>query len=371
MIDDFLSQLEKAFNAEGHQLWLVGGCVRDSLRGETPKDIDIATSATPITAMEIYRKGGYEFITTGLQHGTITVYDRSNDIGYEITTLRADAECDGRHARVEFVTNIEDDLARRDLTINAMAMTFSGELIDPFGGQNDLANGVIRFVGNAEERIREDYLRILRWFRFGARFGRSIADSPDLEAIRNNVAGLEGISVERIWSEMRGILSQPTAYLVISLMELAGVTKQLGLVRAPMSMAFPHAHPVLNMALLFHDPDNADALTIGEIAEKWKWSREERRCANWAAKAVVVPDYNEVVAQDDLILHGVDPNWVAGMFPVPYYVEIPPFPVNGNDVKEYLGGSEGPRIGEILARLREIWRNNACTPSRDELMAMI
>lgn len=143
---------------------LVGGVVRDLLLGNDPKDIDLATECTPQGMIQIFERAGLRYIPTGLQHGTVTV--NINHINYEITTLRIDHVTDGRHALVQFTSDWMKDAERRDLTINAMSLSFDGTLFDYFNGRKDLEERKVRFVGNARERITEDYLRILRYFRY-------------------------------------------------------------------------------------------------------------------------------------------------------------------------------------------------------------
>jgi len=161
--------LRDAFRAQGFDLKLVGGCVRDLMLGLTPKDVDLHTDATPDECVLIYQAEGVRFEETGLSHGTISVI--FDHVAYEITSLRTDTETDGRHAVVSYTRDWHTDLRRRDFRFNAMSMSFEGDILDPFGGQADLEAGVVRFVGDAETRIKEDYLRILRWFRFRGRFG--------------------------------------------------------------------------------------------------------------------------------------------------------------------------------------------------------
>ena len=157
-----LLRLEKMFADAGFELVFVGGCVRDALLGKEPKDVDLATSATPEEQISLYNQNGIRFIETGLQHGTVTAVLDGEP--YEITTYRIDKETDGRHAKVDYTRDLVEDLSRRDLTFNAIAMRFDGTLVDPFDGMADLHNGRVRFVGNAQQRIEEDYLRILRFF---------------------------------------------------------------------------------------------------------------------------------------------------------------------------------------------------------------
>ena len=159
-----LQCLQRLLTAEGYSLRLVGGVVRDLLLGAEPKDVDLATDCVPHDVIGILQRAGIRHIPTGLQHGTVTAHMASAD--YEITTLRLDRDTDGRHAVVEFTTDWKADAQRRDLTINAMSLSLDGDLYDYFDGQKHLAEQKVLFVGNAQERIIEDYLRILRYFRF-------------------------------------------------------------------------------------------------------------------------------------------------------------------------------------------------------------
>lgn len=159
-----LLKLEEIFQKEGYSLRLVGGVVRDLLLGSNPKDIDLATDCTPDDMIQLFGKWGLRYVPTGLQHGTITVHTTAAD--YEITTLRIDQITDGRHAIVQFTSDWKLDSSRRDLTINSMSLGFDGTLYDYFDGQRHLKEKKILFVGDANSRIQEDYLRILRYFRY-------------------------------------------------------------------------------------------------------------------------------------------------------------------------------------------------------------
>ena len=191
---------------------MVGGCVRDSLLGLTPHDWDLCTSALPQQVMELF--GAQRCIPTGLQHGTVTV--KQSGALYEITTFRTEGTyTDGRHPdEVHFVPDVREDLARRDLTINAMAYNEKEGLVDPFGGQADLQSGIVRAVGVPRQRFTEDALRILRLYRFAARFGFAI-DPPTAQAAQELCAHLDCVSVERIEEELAKLLSAPApaAYL--------------------------------------------------------------------------------------------------------------------------------------------------------------
>ena len=211
-MDEGAAELLDTLHRAGYAAYVVGGCVRDSLLGLTPHDWDLCTSALPQQGMELF--GEEKCIPTGLQHGTVTV--KQGGGLYEITTFRTEGTyTDGRHPdEVHFVPDVREDLARRDFTINAMAYNAKEGLIDPFGGQADLQSGVLRAVGVPHQRFTEDALRILRLYRFAARFGFSI-DPPTAQAAQELCAHLDCVSVERIEEELAKLLSAPApaAYL--------------------------------------------------------------------------------------------------------------------------------------------------------------
>ena len=211
-MDEGAAELLDTLHRAGYAAYVVGGCVRDSLLGLTPHDWDLCTSALPQQVMELF--GAQRCIPTGLQHGTVTV--KQSGALYEITTFRTEGTyTDGRHPdEVHFVPDVREDLARRDLTINAMAYNEKEGLVDPFGGQADLQSGIVRAVGVPHQRFTEDALRILRLYRFAARFGFAI-DPPTAQAAQELCAHLDCVSVERIEEELAKLLSAPApaAYL--------------------------------------------------------------------------------------------------------------------------------------------------------------
>ena len=211
-MDEGAAELLDTLHRAGYAAYVVGGCVRDSLLGLTPHDWDLCTSALPQQVMELF--GAQRCIPTGLQHGTVTV--KQSGALYEITTFRTEGTyTDGRHPdEVHFVPDVREDLARRDFTINAMAYNAKEGLVDPFGGQADLQSGILRAVGVPRQRFTEDALRILRLYRFAARFGFAI-DPPTAQAAQELCAHLDCVSVERIEEELAKLLSAPApaAYL--------------------------------------------------------------------------------------------------------------------------------------------------------------
>ena len=211
-LDPGAAALLDALHTAGYAAYAVGGCVRDSLLGRTAHDWDLCTSALPQQVMELF--GAEQCIPTGLQHGTVTI--KYGGQLYETTTFRTEGSyTDGRHPdEVQFVPDVREDLARRDFTINAMAYNAAEGLVDPFGGQKDLQNGLLRAVGEPQQRFTEDALRILRLYRFAARFGFAL-DAATARAARQLAPHLDCISAERIQEELAKLLAapQPGTYL--------------------------------------------------------------------------------------------------------------------------------------------------------------
>ena len=231
-LDPGAAALLTRLHAAGHAAYAVGGCVRDSLLGQTPHDWDLCTSATPEQVLELFGKA--HCIPTGLQHGTVTV--KHGGELYEITTFRTEgAYSDGRHPdHVAFVPDVKEDLARRDFTINAMAYNAEEGLIDPFGGQNDLAVGIVRAVGEPQRRFEEDALRILRLYRFAARF-RFAIDPATGQAARALCRHLDCVSEERIAEELSRLLAAPAPGAYLEAEVLAVIFPELDAAELPES----------------------------------------------------------------------------------------------------------------------------------------
>lgn len=231
-LDPGAAALLTRLHAAGYAAYAVGGCVRDSLLGQTPHDWDLCTSATPEQVLELFGKA--HCIPTGLQHGTVTV--KHGGELYEITTFRTEgAYSDGRHPdHVAFVPDVKEDLARRDFTINAMAYNAEEGLIDPFGGQNDLAVGIVRAVGEPQRRFEEDALRILRLYRFAARF-RFAIDPATGQAARALCRHLDCVSEERIAEELSRLLAAPAPGAYLEAEVLAVIFPELDAAELPES----------------------------------------------------------------------------------------------------------------------------------------
>ena len=220
-------KLSKLYKNFGYQVLFVGGCVRNTILKMPVTDIDLATDAQPEEIIKIAKENNIRFVPTGLAHGTITLIIGNKN--YQITTFRTDFDHDGRYAKVEFTESLLLDASRRDLTINALYCNHVGEVIDPLNGLDDIKKQKIKFIGNPNERIKEDNLRILRFFRFQAIYGNKNLeiDSIALEACHNHKSKLAALSKERITSELRKILSAPNPLEVMIKMNETGVLNEL------------------------------------------------------------------------------------------------------------------------------------------------
>ncbi len=374
-----LAELHAHYRRAGFDIRFVGGCVRDSLLGETPKDFDLATDADLLEQADILKKHKVRFAPTGAAHGTLTLLLGSGK--YEITTLRVDSAHDGRHAQVSFTRNWEADLARRDLTINAMALSFDGELLDPFNGAGDLAARRIRFVGDADQRIKEDYLRILRWLRFHARFAeRQVLDPEAHAAMERNLDGLRYISRERVWQEMRKLITYRHARPIMEMMADSKLGEVIELWSRNGSMMrylqardckSALADPVAMMAAWA-----GHSATVRAQAQAWRWSAEERERGVFLAHTVYQGP-RPVPARELCALQKVNRAQVhlaclmtrdLGEAEDIATWDIPKFPVTGDDLIARLRMSQGVAIGEKLAGLKRLWADSDFTLTREHLL---
>jgi tRNA nucleotidyltransferase (CCA-adding enzyme) len=371
-----LKDLRAIFVAAGFDMWFVGGCVRDALCGKDAKDVDLATSATPEEMIDLFGKNGVRFVPTGLAHGTITAL---LDEPYEITSLRTETDHDGRWAKVEFTRDLTADLSRRDLTVNAIAMDFDGNIIDPFDGRADLEANRVRFVGNAEERMREDYLRILRFFRFHARIaGAAPLDADAIKAIERTRAGLGQISVERIWAEMAKIISGPAAAATLEQMRSLTIFEIIGM---PMGMiaAVKRAREqgVTDPASLV-GVYVLETSEVEQIAKAWKWSAAERDRALFVSREWPVGKTSAATKRwKELLVDGVAFEWVADLMRLadvdPAVLadwSVPKMPVNGGDLMR-AGVKPGPDMGAALRAMTRVWKDSDYAATKDELLATL
>jgi tRNA nucleotidyltransferase (CCA-adding enzyme) len=365
-------RLEAAYKADGHAIYLVGGAVRDTLLNIVPKDFDFTTDATPDEQIETCRKAGFRFIPTGLQHGTITVI--VDDELFEVTTMRTESDHDGRYATMTFTRNLNDDLGRRDLTINAMAMDFDGNIFDPYDGQKDLVNRRIRFVGNPVDRIREDYLRILRWVRFHQRLANGHPFDPEtLRAVETNLAGLRGISVERVWAELSKALTYDHADDMLDMLNESGIAHNIGLAKGSAASVYMvkdrTRDPVSRLVAYFRGTN-----FIHELADLWKWSSDERNQAKIINALLANKMLDEQSQRFMVAVDGHSPYYVAEAArlaneetDIENWV-VPIFPVSGNDLIKR-GIKPGPEMGTIIRLIKVEWAETNYTATKADLLA--
>lgn len=372
----------------------VGGAVRNTLLGLPVTDVDIATTARPDEVVAAAEAAGLKTVPTGIAHGTVTVISAGS--AYEVTTLRKDVEAHGRHATVAFTDDWTADARRRDFTLNALYCNAGGKVFDPLSGYADLMARRVRFIGDAGERIREDYLRILRFFRFTAAYGDGPPDRPGLDACVRERAGLAVLSGERMREEMLRLLAAPRGAELIGVMLDYGLLPQvLGLAPRPGLLArlsslqaalglAPDA--VLRLAALAVEvPEDAERLRT-----RFRLSNEETARlvrASMCAPAID-PNASESAGKAYLYAEGAAAfhervllAWArSGDAPasaawrlrlaLPERWQAPNFPLGGNDVMA-LGIPAGPRVGELLRTLEAWWIAGDFTADKAALRAKL
>jgi tRNA nucleotidyltransferase (CCA-adding enzyme) len=384
-----LQYLAGLFSAHGHEVRLVGGVVRDLLQGKKPKDVDLATDATPDEMITIFQANRIRYIETGLQHGTLTVHINGAD--FEVTTLRVDRVTDGRHAEVDFTRDWRLDAERRDLTINAMALGFDGTLHDYFNGQCDLEKRRVAFVGNAKARIKEDYLRILRYFRFYGRISvkEDCHEADTLKSIQESRDGLRKIAAERIWVEMSQILCGNFAPNLLALIYRLGVADCIGMPANGNLEEFEvvwkrmrgcNPKPVSLLVSLVASTDD-----VYHLVHHWKLSNMERRLGLFLViNRELKPHPNPLKPYQELLIRSQPERRKEGRDNVVELLQYigrpelaeemkvwpePKFPVTGGDLKA-LGIKPGPIFKKILEQLKEQWIDLDFKPSKEELLAI-
>ncbi len=336
---------------------LVGGCVRDALAGQPSADIDLATPQLPEAVAAALAAANIRVIPTGIAHGTVTALIEGRP--FEITTLRRDVLTDGRHAEVAWTDDWQEDAARRDFTINAMSLSPDGTLHDYFGGADDLRAGRVRFVGAAATRVAEDYLRILRFFRFQARYGAGAPDPEALAAIEAGVGGIARLSAERVWSELKRILQAPDPTAALRLMDATGVlaaTVPEGAV--PVELGHLPPDPVLRTAAVLTGKRAAFAARL-----KLSMAETTRLLAlqgppPWGDDADLrrqLADTDPEVLLGRSLLAGQPKDLRDRIRAIPR----PIFPLEGRDALA-IGIPPGPAIGALLREIRAWWLAGGC-----------
>ena len=380
-----------ALSGEGIETRAVGGAVRNALLGLPVTEIDLATTAPPERVMALAEKAGLKAVPTGIDHGTVTII--ADGVSFEVTTLRRDLETFGRHAKIAFTTSWEEDARRRDFTLNALYADRDGKLFDPLGGFADLASGRVRFIGEAEARIKEDYLRILRFFRFNAYYGKGELDPAGLKASVSLRGGLEQLSAERVGGELRRILDAPGAGRAVEALYdyglltglLGGVPRldrfeRLIAIEATIGLT-PNVAQRLAALAVFVAEDVARLgerlrLSNAEQAVLALGAGEGRDAAlpeEAAAKAILYR-LGSSTYQSYLLLAWAESGapsddrlWRLALT-LPERWQAPCFPLRGNDIMA-LGELKGPEIGEALRRLEQEWIEGDFGFDRDQLLA--
>ena len=379
-----------ALQAGGADVRFVGGCVRDAVAGRPVKDIDLATPLPPERVQELVEAAGLKAVPTGLAHGTVTAV--SGGRPYEITTLRVDIEPLGRHAKVEFTDDWLADAARRDFTFNAMSCDPEGRLFDPFEGHDDLTAGRVRFVGEARRRIEEDHLRLLRFFRFHAHYGRGPLDGEGLAAAAESAPLLAKLSGERIRNELLKLLEAadpvPVLTVMIERRVLAAVLPEIAdsARLAALLPLEPSPDPLRRLAaLLAPDPDlartvgerlrlsNAESARLTILAdlprdEAWREPRPLRRLL-YALGSEAVSD---LLRLDQARRLAANDSPGAERFEAALAVaeswQAVAFPLKGRDVTA-LGVPDGPEIGRLLRVVKSWWMDQDFAPDREACLA--
>ncbi|QLF70993.1 CCA tRNA nucleotidyltransferase [Peteryoungia desertarenae] len=395
-----VTRLFELLNADGGEVRVVGGAVRNSLMGLPVGDIDLATTLAPQEVVSRAEAAGIKAVPTGIEHGTVTLVIDGK--GYEVTTLRHDVETDGRRAQVAFGADWQEDAMRRDLTINALYVGQDGEVVDLVDGLKDIETKTVRFIGDADQRIAEDYLRVLRFFRFFAFYGGGRPDAAGLKASARARDKLSLLSAERIWAEMKKLLSAEDPGRALLWMRQAGVltailpeTEKWGIDAIPGLIATEQAlgwkpDPLLRLAAIVpRDPERLKAM-----AARLRLSNAE---AGFLDAFGAAPKVGEATSDAELarLLYQHGPAGIAAVLRLALAsarraaevdteammrvgrlsalleqvvrYQRPVFPLKGADALEH-GIQPGPRVGVLLAGLEKEWVASQFSLSRKALI---
>lgn len=401
--DPALKRILALLNRDGGEARVVGGAVRNSLMGLPVGDTDIATTLLPEAVIERARNEGIKAVPTGIDHGTVTLV--ADGKPFEITTLRRDVATYGRKADVAFGTDWQTDAERRDLTFNALYANADGEVIDLVDGLADIDTKTVRFIGNAAERIAEDYLRILRFFRFFACYGSGRPDAEGLKASAQARTKLSTLSAERIWSELKKILSAKDPGRALLWMRQAGVLTEIlpesekwgidaipGLIAAERAFGWS-VDPLLRLVAIV--PPDSDRLA--KLSERLRLSNAETRILLDWAKAPPVGDGIVDTAFDRMLYQSGAAGLImqlklkiassrgqaegdieamkrtgrlSALLKRAEHWTKPDFPLSGSDVVK-AGVNPGPRIGELLSTLEKQWVDTNFALDRASLLARL
>ena len=364
---------------EENKVKFVGGCVRKVLSAEIVDDIDLATTLEPNEVKKKLNKKNVKVIDTGISHGTVTAI--LNQIKFEITTLRKDVSTDGRHADVKFTTNWEQDALRRDFTINAIYADLDGRFFDPQNGISDLKNGKVKFIGSPDDRIQEDYLRILRYFRFFTQYSKKEHDQEVIQSIKKNVNGINKISKERIFDELKKIFSLKNVTQLFNLKEsreiFLNIFPQLKyyerLKKLNNKLKDKFDSTLIMASLIVDQSDN-----YGYFCYKYKTSNViKKRFENisnnfenlkkkefYSEKNIKKMTYfigkdnvRDLLLFSALINNKINDSNIIKLLDYVNFLKVPKFPLSGDDLKKF-GYESGEIMGKKLKLLDEEWIEN-------------
>nr|WP_233343252.1 CCA tRNA nucleotidyltransferase [Hyphomonas sp. Mor2] len=382
--DDTRQVIDALLAARADCARFVGGCVRNAVMGREVDDIDIATQLTPEQTITALEEAGLRAIPTGLDHGTVTAVVEGKP--FEITSLRRDVETDGRRAVVAFTEDWSEDAQRRDFRLNALYAGPDGELYDPVGGgYEDALAGRVIFIGDGDARLREDYLRILRFFRFNAWYGAGI-DADGLAACKRHASGLTKIARERVWKELKKLLTAPSPRTAVDAMMTSAVLDQVlpehcggdGLHDLELTEQLTGVQPDPMLRLMALLPRTA--LSVQQTQQSLRLSNQEaERLTMWAADNLPEPvGMSSRDLRATLYWHGkqavVDRAMLAGADVRDLLAAIrawrrPEFPITGDDA--LAAGLEGREIGEALSRVARVWVDSDFYLEREALLPLL
>ena len=390
-----LQRLLAALNEGDDAARVAGGAVRNTLMGLPIGDVDVATTSRPAETQRLLEAAGFKVVPTGFEHGTVTAVADGEAV--EVTTLREDVETDGRHAVVAFGRDWTRDAERRDLTMNALYMNADGAVFDPLGVEADVHARVVRFVGEAARRIEEDHLRILRFFRFFAWYGSHRPDADGLRACARLKGGIDALSAERVWSELRRLLAAPDPARALLWMRQTGVltaalpeTERWGIDAVPGLVAAEEAFdwdpdPMVRLQAMLPP----DAKVAATLAKRLRLSNSDRdRLLRWCEAPRPNPARSNAELAREMYAasregmldvlklatqraHAAGDLEEVGAFQRQLrFAEVwerPELPVQGRDLRER-GMEPGPEMGERLRLLEERWIASGFALSQDELL---
>ncbi|TVS89215.1 CCA tRNA nucleotidyltransferase [Wolbachia pipientis] len=385
-IDHETSVIIEAIEKFGGEARLVGGCVRDSILQREIHDIDLATNLLPDQAIKALKLRNIKTIPTGLKHGTITAI--LNQRSFEITTLRHDVKCDGRHARVEFTNNWQTDASRRDFTFNALYADKHGHIYDYFGGTQDLKAQRLNFIGNAEDRIKEDYLRILRAFRFHAKICVGDLSDEILSVCKKHSHMIQNLSGERIRDEILKLLECNDPFPTLKSMQESDVLQKIIPKEVKceiLSSSFLFGTDALvKLALLLRTTKKNDRLSLGEYVSKFlRLSKKQKKKLSFLLSNNIKTELSEKEQKKYISLFGrelyCDLVKICGVESgtnVDEYIsfakvfDITKFPLSGNDLIS-IGHQPGKSLGRSLELLKQHWEDSSYTLTKEELVLYI